>query len=112
MKSLHENTQRIVVCAAIRRPSDFTVICGPRHGDCLNKIKSFGKGEPAERWECGFVDQDNVFMTRGEAWIVANEALQIRRPFGFERSYSKQEKPLEEKDVPNSHKLLFSENLY
>lgn len=105
--------KRIVVCAAIKHPTSGVVICGPRHGDCLNKIASFGQGEPTVRWIMGFVDQRNVFMDRAEAWIVANEALQIRRPLGFEREYVEQKEPLEK--TPNKTlygNLLFSENLY
>lgn len=103
--------KRIIVCAAIRRPSDGMIICGPRHGHCLNKIAVYGLSEPKERWECGFVDQDNVFMTRAEAWVIANENLQIRRPTGYSHEeLSVQTKPIE--STLNEVHLLFSENLY
>lgn len=109
--------QRLVVCAAIRgtpgsaRPG--VVVCGARHGDCLNAagqygIKNAGLNPDGTRpWECGFVDQHNEFMTRAEAWKVADAAGQIRRPKGFERHYD----DWREAGVGDEG-LLFSENLY
>ena len=101
--------ERVVVCAAIKHKRTGDVICGARHGDCLNfasrhKIdEDFG----SETWECGFVDADNVFMTRAEAWKVADSMGQIRRPTGFERNF-KNQRPANVGDEG----LLFSENLY
>jgi hypothetical protein len=58
-------------------------------------------------WEMGFIDQEGDFLTRAEAWKVADKAGQIRRPYGFERHYKNQR-------VANvgDEGLLFSENLY
>lgn len=100
---------RLVVCAAIRNRTTGAVICGPRHGCCLNKAIGF-KIDPnpsSEVWECGFVDQDNDFMDRKEAWIVADKAGQIRRPRGFERDYASVRAP-----NIGDEGMLFSENLY
>lgn len=97
---------RLVVCAAIRHPLTGEVVCGPRHGDCLNAAVGVFIPE-GRRWELGFVDQHNVFMDRTEAWFVADAAGQIRRPTGYERNYDNQRPP----GVGDSG-LLFSENLY
>lgn len=100
---------RIVVCAAIRhRSRPNLIVCGPRHGDCLN-IAAFVLNLPAdgETWECGFVDVKNVFMTRQEAWKVADAAGQIRCPTGFERNYDDHRKA-----GIGDESQLFSENLY
>lgn len=101
--------ERVVVCAAIKHKAKGTIICGARHGNCLNQAVALGiDGSPSsETWECGFVDADNVFMSRKEAWIVADNMGQIRRPCGFEKDFSNQR----EKGVGDSE-LLFSENLY
>jgi hypothetical protein len=99
---------RLVVCAAIKNKAGI-VVCGPRHGDCLNVAVKYGI-DPlpnSEHWECGFVDQENKFMSRAEAWTVADQAGQIRRPTGFEKDYANQ-RPANMGDTG----LLFSENLY
>ena len=99
---------RLVVCAAIRHRENGFVICGPRHGNCLNAAARWGDGDQrSEAWECGFVDQSGDFMDRREAWTVADAAGQIRRPRGFERHYNDQ-RPANVGDSA----LLFSENLY
>jgi hypothetical protein len=61
----------------------------------------------SETVECGFVDQDNVFMSRAEAWKVADAAGQIRRPTGLEKNYDSHRAP-----NIGDEGLLFSENLY
>lgn len=61
----------------------------------------------SENWECGFVDQENNFLTRAEAWVIADRMGQIRCPTGLERHYNNHR-------VANvgDEGLLFSENLY
>lgn len=71
---------RYIVCAAIRR--GHTIICGPRHANCLNQANGLNMLQP-NTWEMGFVDQDNVFMDRKEAWKVADAAGQIRNLNGY-----------------------------
>jgi hypothetical protein len=99
---------RLVVCAAIINNAG-VMICGPRHGDCLNAAIKYGIDPlpDSEHWECGFVDQDNKFMSRAEAWAVADQAGQIRRPTGFEKNYVNQRTA-----SVGDKGLLFSENLY
>jgi hypothetical protein len=80
---------RRVVCAALRQGS--VIICGPRHWD------SICRSDRHDGWEQGFVDQRGVFLTREEAWKVAEEAWQIVRRVGG--------------DTINGGRL-FSENLY
>lgn len=95
---------RVVVCAAIRK--DELIICGARHFDTVMrgviatmKIKHTG-------FEQGFIDQYGVFMTRREAWVIADKAGQIRRPTGLETEYNP--RPANVGDEAE----LFSENLY
>lgn len=98
---------RLVVCAAIRSRKTGMIICGARHGNCLNQSNRLGLGCSSKEWECGFVDQDNEFMSRKEAWAVADAAGQLRRPTGFERHYKSHRQP-----GVGDVGLLFSENLY
>jgi hypothetical protein len=102
-------TSQIVVCAAVRSKKTGTIVCGPRHGDCINSMVNSGAdtNPSIETWEMGFVDQDNNFMTRAEAWTVADKNGQIRRPTTFERDYSQHRKP-----NVGDEGILFSENLY
>lgn len=81
---------RRVVCAALRDING-TIICGPRHWDSICRASS------KDGWTQGFVDQRGVFMTREEAWKVAEAAGQILRICGGE--------------TVNGGRL-FSENLY
>jgi len=99
---------RLVVCAAIINNAG-VIVCGPNHGHCLNATVKYGIDSlpDSEHWECGFVDQENKFMTRAEAWTVADKAGQIRRPTGLEEDYAKQRPS----GIGDSG-LLFSENLY
>lgn len=71
-----------VVCAALRRGE--TIVCGPRHWDQLCR------GTSKDGWEQGFVDQRGNFLTREEAWKVAERNGQIIRRCGGdgERLYS------------------------
>jgi hypothetical protein len=90
------NKQRVVVCAANRTKDGKRMVCGARHWDSAMRgqvcntnwfsIKLFGR--LPKRWrgaEQGFIDQFGVFMTREEAWVVAEAAGQIK----FGRDYSK-----------------------
>lgn len=100
---------RLVVCSAVKHKTTGVIVCGPRHGDCLNSVVRYelDKCPQSENWECGFVDQNGVFLTRTEAWVVADIAGQIRRPTGLERHYDYHRKPNVGDDG-----MLFSENLY
>ncbi len=104
-----ESFTRLVICAAVKNAKTGIIICGARHGDCLNLLISSGidTNPGQEDWECGFIDQKNEFMSRSEAWKVADAAGLIRRPTGWEPNYSKQRKAGIGDEAP-----LFSENLY
>ena len=79
--SAPDRTQRRVVCAAIRA-SDGSVLIGLRHysPDMREQISNRNDGQKfAHRMDedQGFVDQWGVFMSREEAYIVAEKAGQI-----------------------------------
>lgn len=82
--------ERRIVCAAIR-DGHGSIICGPRHWDKICRSTKH------DAWEQGFVDQRGEFLTREEAWKVAEAAGQILRRVGG--------------DSINGGRL-FSENLY
>ena len=76
--------QRRVVCAAIRG-EDGSLLLGIRHysHDMYAQITARRDGENfMHRHDCdqGFVDQHGLFMSRGEAYLVALGANQIIRP--------------------------------
>ena len=100
---------RLIVCAAVRNKDTGTIVCGARHGDCLNAEMRYRLDDrpSGEVWECGFIDQDREFLNRVEAWKVADAAGQIRRPTGLERNYDSHRKP-----NIGDEGMLFSENLY
>ena len=100
---------RLIVCAAIRNNKTGVIVCGPRHGNCINSVIEYGVDTNPDGavWICGFVDQHNEFLTRAEAWKVADAAGQIRRPTTWERDYESQRVP-----GIGAEGLLFSENLY
>jgi len=106
--SLHRFV-RLIVCAAVRNAETGVIVCGVRHGDCLNAVMRYRLDDrpSSEVWECGFCDQERAFLTRKEAWKVADAAGQIRRPTGFEKNYHSQRKP-----NIGDEGMLFSENLY
>lgn len=73
---IEDRSQRRVVCAANMFP-DGVIILGARHWDPLMCAHSNLLGRRGGNEEQGFIDQWRVFMTREEAWIVAEEANQI-----------------------------------
>ena len=103
------NAPKVIACAAIKNIKTGLIICGVRHGDCLNFAVKTGIDDcpSSETWECGFCDQDRNFLNRIEAWKVADAAGQIRRPTGFERDFNSQRTP-----NIGDEGMLFSENLY
>ena len=105
---LTTNAPKVIACAAIKNIKTGLIICGVRHGDCLNFAMGTGIDPcPGKAWECGFCDQDRNFLSRKEAWKVADAAGQIRRPTGFERDFNSQRTP-----NIGDEGMLFSENLY
>lgn len=87
--SLDCRVMRRVVCAAMK-DGNGTIICGPRHWDKIMHQNASGKSG----WEQGFVDQHGEFLTREDAWKIAEAAGQIIRRVGGDGG------------------RLFSENLY
>ncbi len=72
---------RVIVCAAIRA-EDGQTLCGARHFDTI--MRTFVK-ENRHKWigaEQGFIDNNQQFLTREEAWVVAEKANQIIRITG------------------------------
>lgn len=96
-------TQRRVVCAA-NWHDDAGIVLGARHFDFLMhraiQIENDARFEHCQElidpieWEQGFIDQRGEFMTREEAWTVAEAAGQILRRCGGDGT------------------KLYSENLY
>jgi len=78
--------QRRVVCAAIRA-ADGDLLLGIRHysADMHRQIEARTDGAKFHHRlgdDQGFVDQHGVYMTREEAWTVADAAMQIKRSGG------------------------------
>jgi len=70
--------QRRIVCAAIRNASgDGGIICGVRHFDDIMRGKISASKADWRRPVQGFVDNQGHFLTREEAWTVAEQARQI-----------------------------------
>lgn len=83
---------RRIVCAANRNKE--TLLIGVRHWDAhMHKQLKLLATKP-RKWEQGFIDQQGVFLTREEAWVVATAAGQIIRRVGGDEG------------------CLYSENLY
>lgn len=92
-----EQTQEVglrIVCAANRQYDE--VILGARHFDSFmhDQIQLDGGGDSWRDSEQGFIDNRGNFLTREEAWAVAEAAGQILQR------------------VPGDGQRLYSENLY
>ena len=73
------NTKRVVVCAAICN-KDGKIVAGARHYDSVMRGQILQNGVRPPEWfsaEQGFIDQFGIFMTRKEAWKVAEDNNQI-----------------------------------
>jgi hypothetical protein len=86
---------RAVVCAANRSRVTGKIIAGARHWDSimrqqvnwLDPSSNNGRQMPDE-WagaEQGFIDQYGQWMTREEAWKVAEANNQIKFPSGWDK---------------------------
>lgn len=78
-----DGSVRRVVCAAIRA-ADGTLLLGVRHYSAdmhaqLNFRVDREKFLHRQGADQGFVDQHGVYMTRRQAWNVAEAACQVRR---------------------------------
>lgn len=88
--------QRIIVCAA-NRNKEGKIVTGARHWDSVMRGQILVDGKRPANWfdaEQGFIDQAGAFLTRREAWIVAEKAGQIKYWNGHNEG------------------ILFSEDLY
>jgi hypothetical protein len=84
-------TPRRIVCAANRHRESGLILCGARHWDKVMRAQANAIGiSPRDGWQQGFIDQFGDFLTREEAWVVAEKENQIRRRCGGdgERLYS------------------------
>lgn len=81
-----------IVCAANRSKDKWYIVLGVRHWDLLMHNAAPMLNPP--EWEEGFVDNRGNFLTREEAYVVAENARQIIRRVGGDDG------------------RLFSENLY
>lgn len=89
--------QRIIVCAANRSRSTGRIICGARHWDSIMRQHCVVNGKLDPEWvsaEQGFIDQHGVWLTRQEAYVIAQAANQIKYPATYQNA------------------VLFSEDLY
>lgn len=95
--------KRRIVCAAVSYPKRPDVLpVGPRHFDKVmhdQYMRFFSRGTALGEEESvqGFIDQHGKFLTREEAWVVAEAAGQILRRY--------------DGDTTNGGRL-FSDNLY
>lgn len=82
-----------IVCAANRKRFTGEVVLGIRHWDAfMHKMET--EGDPVDQ---GFIDNGGNFLSRTEAWKVAEAAGQIIRRVGGDES---------------NGGTLYSENLY
>ena len=76
------NNNRVVVCAANRSRVTKRIVCGARHWDKIMRSQALGDSVIlTPEWlgaEQGFIDQRGEWMTRQEAWLVAEAACQIK----------------------------------
>lgn len=69
-----------IVCAANK--SDIGLLIGVRHYDQFMQDQLRFKLDFGDHWKQGFIDNSGNFLTRQEAWKVAEAAGQIIRRVG------------------------------
>jgi hypothetical protein len=76
----------IVVCAALKSTTG-KIVCGARHYDPIMRQQIAGSdGKRSPEWiscEQGFIDQRGNFLTREEAWKIAEKNGQIKYNGGW-----------------------------
>jgi hypothetical protein len=78
---IEQTNGHIVVWAALRN-SENEIILGVRHFDSYMQQRIFRSGKDWSKAEQGFYDNKGEFLTREEAWIVAEKSNQIIRRVG------------------------------
>lgn len=79
---IHTDPRQLIVSAAALSPEGL-VVMSVRHGDSLFYgvlDRTINEREYYYDWKQGFVTNTRVFLTRQEAWIVAERQGQIRNP--------------------------------
>jgi hypothetical protein len=71
-------TPQRIVCAANRHRESGRIICGARHWDDIMRSQKTPE-EKWSGWDQGFIDQFGKYLSRKEAWKIAEEQGQIRR---------------------------------
>jgi hypothetical protein len=72
-----------IVCAANRNKDSGRIICGARHWDQVMRSQLTEPfREPHFRWEQGFLTQFSEWVSREEAWTIAEKNGQIKRITG------------------------------
>ncbi len=66
-----------IVCAANKHKSSGRIICGARHWDNVMRSQKF-EDEYYTDFKDGFINQFGEWLTREEAWVIAEEQGQIR----------------------------------
>ena len=81
MKMTQEHLDaRVIVCSAILDSETGRLWCGPRHHNCfwaISECREDGEDLDGENMIQGFVDQFFNFLTRTEAWPIAERNKQI-----------------------------------
>lgn len=102
-----------ILCAAINY--DGNIVCGHRHGDCYELLKSIIKDidndKLPDRDSQGFLTSENRYVSRQDAWVIAKKNKQII--YGLkasDRDNEELETYLGITSKPES--MLISENLY
>lgn len=106
--------KRYIVCSAVKYKDH--IIHGRRHGDAYATLEKFLPKEEynsitRENTVAGFIDQYGDFHTRTEAWIIAEEAGQIKYGKGTQESEIKLNINGSEWSYKGSP-MLISENLF
>ena len=66
-----------VVCAAVRGHG--VIVCGARHFDKVMRLVIDKYVGSYRGWEQGFIDQKGQFLTRKEAFLLADKRGQIKQ---------------------------------
>jgi len=107
--------KEFILCAAI--DYDGTIVCGHRHGDCYDVLKSLIGEIDADKLPArdkqGFLTSENRYVGREEAWVIAKERKQVVH--GLKAS-DRDNDELDELDkhlgIKKPVSILISENLY